>query len=782
MHLAGLILGWTLLGQMSDAAAAMPDRSSAATLVAQNDWSSSPGPAYGRRPAAGTGPGGASIRPPSLDAGSDSSSPGRTDRRRRPPEMVAEALRSPGGEISGKPLALLAAVSSGADRRQQFEIVLTYWRLAEAVADYHYCLNHAKTLDSLGPFGGTGFGGMRGDDAAMAAARADAAAQTQEAQLGLLRAQYELAALMRAAAGTPLPLPADRPHVGPYRTDFKAMFADRTPPEPARLADRILPVQWRQVDQQATAVQAAEDALAATQDDYRGGRGAAAVVACSRELLRQQRALMRAVCAYNRNIADYKFSVVGPAATPQELVGGLIITADTPPAARPPSGDARAVRPASAEEPLHPETFRRPPQGEPTLAPPRGELSGSADSDPRVPPAEPVPPDRVPLAKPVPPDAAPSDRLQPVSGGEPHLAPPLAPAGREPADIPETRVVPVEAQTPATDPFPRSTTPSSTARVPLAKPVPAGPAGPSLRTAGKLQGLDPLSSDDGGRGGAYPAGARGADAGLGARPDAAGARYAALVAASPAARTKQLTAGIYADLGAPAGAGKPISLIECLYRANSDRLSTIKAYWLLRQRQAQYRTLLDQKEMLAAIEQTVVGHRSDTTGAADMLRLQSARMATEAAISQAQVALIEAQYALALRIGTVAETAWPLASTAPHTGSYLLKQRLQPPGVIQSWPVQRLIATIPRLTDAIMGRASAVVEADSARTAAIDGYRSGRPGIDAVLAAIAGQTEETSALLTCVTEYNAAIAEYSLTVLQPGCPADKLAASLVMKP
>ena len=214
---------------------------------------------------------------------------------------------------------------------------------------------------------------------------------------------------------------------------------------------------------------------------------------------------------------------------------------------------------------------------------------------------------------------------------------------------------------------------------------------------------------------------------------------------------------------------------------NSDRLSTIKAYWLLRQRQAQYRTLLDQKEMLAAIEQTVVGHRSDTTGEADMLRLQSARMATEAAISQAKVALIEAQYALALRIGTVAETAWPLASTAPHTGSYLLKQRLQPPGVIQSWPVQRLIATIPRLTDAIMGRASAVVEADSARTAAIDGYRSGRPGIDAVLAAIAGQTEETSALLTCVTEYNAAIASL-LDGAAARLSADKLAASLVMKP
>ena len=340
--------------------------------------------------------------------------PAATLRRPAAPTAAAPAgngrrgVRSPGGEISGKPLALLAAVSSGADRRQQFEIVLTYWRLAEAVADYHYCLNHAKTLDSLGPFGGTGFGGMRGDDAAMAAARANAAAQTQEAQLGLLRAQYELAALMRAAAGTPLPLPADRPHVGPYRTDFKAMFADRTPPEPARLADRILPVQWRQVDQQATAVQAAEDALAATQDDYRGGRGAAAVVACSRELLRQQRAVntQAAPTIGTSPITSFRWSVPRPR---RKLVGGLIITADTPPAARPPSGDARAVRPASAEEPLHPETFRRPPQGEPTLAPPRGELSGSADSDPRVPPAEPVPPDRVPLAKPVPPDAAPSD-------------------------------------------------------------------------------------------------------------------------------------------------------------------------------------------------------------------------------------------------------------------------------------------------------------------------------------------------------------------------------------
>ena len=379
MHVAGLILGWTLLGQMTYPAAAMPDRArrdpvGAGPVVGPRR--SALRPRAGRRravrgraddrpgrPAAPTG--GASIRPPSFDAGSDSSLPGRTDQRRAP-EMVAEAMRLPGGESSGKPLALLAAVSSGADRRQQFEIVLAYWRLVQAVAEYHDCLDHARTLDSFAALGGMGMaGGTRGEDAAMLAARADAAAQTQEAQLGLLRGQYELAAVIRSPAGTPLPLPADRPHVGPYRTDFKSLFADRTPPEPVRLAERILPVQWRQVDQQATAQQAAEDALAATEDDYRRGRGGGAVVAtCSRELLRQQRALMGGVCAYNRDIADYVFSVIGPAVTPQELVGRLIITADTP-AARPSGGDARAVRPATPKS----RSIRRPSGGRDRTSP-----------------------------------------------------------------------------------------------------------------------------------------------------------------------------------------------------------------------------------------------------------------------------------------------------------------------------------------------------------------------------------------------------------------------------
>ena len=238
---------------------------------------------------------------------------------------------------------------------------------------------------------------------------------------------------------------------------------------------------------------------------------------CSRELLRQQRALMGGVCAYNRNIADYKFSVVGPAATPQELVGGLIITADTPPAARPPSrrcagraaGQRRRAAPSGDVPPATGRTS-------PTLAPPRDE-SGSAGSGPRVPPAEPVPPDRVPLAKPVPPDAAPSDRLQPVAAASPTSRRPCA-RRREPADIPETRMVPVE----------RGRRPPIRFRNPprhrpprvchwLSQCPPGQPVLPW--TTRKLQGLDPLSPDDSGRGGALsaPAPVRPTPASAGAR-------------------------------------------------------------------------------------------------------------------------------------------------------------------------------------------------------------------------------------------------------------------------
>ena len=155
--------------------------------------------------------------------------------------------------------------------------------------------------------------------------------------------------------------------------------------------------------------------------------------------------------------------------------------------------------------------------------------------------------------------------------------------------------------------------------------------------------------------------------------------YPALRDTQPAVRAKQLTVALHWDRSLPEGAGKPISLADCMLReAGGDRRATIEAYWLVRQRAAEYQVLVQQSEMLEALMPVVLERRSQPSGPAEMLRLHAAQTAAQAATREAQVALLEAQYALAQRIGAMADAAWPLASTVPHSGSYLLKLDAQP--------------------------------------------------------------------------------------------------------
>ena len=149
---------------------------------------------------------------------------------------------------------------------------------------------------------------------------------------------------------------------------------------------------------------------------------------------------------------------------------------------------------------------------------------------------------------------------------------------------------------------------------------------------------------------------------------------------------------------------------------------------------------------------------------------------------EAHVRLVEAQYALALRIGAVADADWPLASTVPHSGSYQLKIEAQPQRLTESWPVRRLAVTIPGLGENVQQRAAAVVDADAARVAAAQKYTAGNGTIDQLIAGVTDQTEQTMAFLEAMAAYNRAIAEYATTVFPPDAPADKLAASLVTKP
>ena len=643
----------------------------------------------------------------------------------RPPTMVAEAILLPAGSnLTGQPLDLLTVLKLTADRRQQLECVRAYWRLAQAVAEYRYCFNQVQGLAQVKA--------RSGDGPLLRSSQAAAAAQLREAELDAVRAQQDLAALLRLPAGAALPLPADRPHVGAYRTMFNELFATQTPPESARLAEKTLPLQRQVIDDQAAAVEAAEDALAAVAEDYQTGRAnAAAVLSCSGQLLVQQRAFIRSACGYNRNIADYGLSVMPPETTPQTLVAVLIGPAQ--PAVAPAAGSGPAVQPAGATEPIPSSpTKLQPVRNEPTLAPPRSRY----DSAP----------------------ATPGDRWK---GSEPTPAPPRETPPATPADVPATPLVPVD---PA---------PSFVAASPSSPPEP--------RTTNKPVRRLPLLAEGSGFG-VQGSNATNQQSEI-ANHQFASPMYPALVNASPTVRAKQLAIALHWDHSLPEGQGKSISLMDCLLRdPGSDRQTTINAYWLVRQRAAHYQLLLQQAEFLDALVPVALDRRNEPSGRADMLRLNAAQLATKAEAAEARVALVEAQYALALRIGAVADALWPLASTIPHSGSYQLRLDAQPRGLADSRPVRRLAAAVPALSESVQQHATATVEADQARVAAAEKYRAGAAAIDEALDGVAMQTEQSTAFLDSLTAYNRAIAEYALTVLPPATPADQLVASLVVKP
>jgi hypothetical protein len=279
--------------------------------------------------------------------------------------MMTEALASRAGTaLSGQPLTLAAALGATADRRQQWEVTQAYWRLVDAVALYHFCLDHEKQLSQ--------WTGRPENALLLRTAQASSLAALREAESRAVGAQHELAALLSMPVNMPLPLPADRPHVGPYRTNINELFGTGALPPRAKLIDQTLPYLRRAIDVRASAVTAADEATAAAVAAYQAGRGdLSTALLCAAESHRQRRAFVDLVCRYNDQIADYALNVANVNISGAAVVGMLI---------GPPRNQ---VRPTSYEDdgtgmsrPAMSPTLARPPassQQEPTAAPPRAQ-------------------------------------------------------------------------------------------------------------------------------------------------------------------------------------------------------------------------------------------------------------------------------------------------------------------------------------------------------------------------------------------------------------------------
>ena len=659
-----------------------------------------------------------------------------------PPEMIAQAMELPtGAELTGRPLTLVEALSSARDSRRQLDVTHAYWQLAAMVAEYNLRHRQSAILASLKA--------RAGDEAMLRTARAAADASLGEARLAVVAAQHELAQRASLPTAELLPLPMDRPHVGPYRTHFTELFSGRPAPSRSRLIDRTLPIRQRAIDRRAEAVRAAEESLAATQKAYGLAQvDLEAVLSAMTQLGHQRRAFVRSVCDYNHDIADYVVAVLRRPTKPAALVAMLIKPMHPIPEPAVPGG-VLGGNPAG--------------RNLPTLAPSQHPVRQAGNIESIAPPAgSTVRPWADPKPVPIPSDAA-----------HGKSAPTLAPPSQA---TPSRRAMPPTDDGPSDTPTPASTrelfSPPDEIQplVPLRDEVepeekelpklPVLPVAPSLGDSPKptLRATNKPVTES-------------RTSGL----------YPALVDASPAARAKQLAAALHWDRELPPNSGQTTTLANCLgMQTNGDRYGLIATYWQTRGRAAEYQVLSQQAQWLDGVA-PLLPDETFASGAPARNRLRAARLATDADLLDAHARLIESEFALTQLAGQPLDAPWLLPSTVPHSGEYRVKLDVQPRALAESWMLRRRAAMIPALGETVQKRALAVVEADTARAAEMTRVASGTASVDRLLECTYQQTDQTLAFLRTLTDYNRAIAEYVVAVLPRNIPTDELARSLVVR-
>jgi hypothetical protein len=629
--------------------------------------------------------------------------PVRPDSRQATPEeLVDRAISSTAtDEIPGEPLSLLAALSNVRGQAERIDVVHAYWRSTLALAKYGVALDENRQLTEL--------------NAGTALARS--ASRVETSRLAAIEAQRRLAQTSRLPRSTQLPMPSDRPHVRAYKTRFEEIFSTSVPTERVRLIDRKLPLRLQVVNVRASAVEAAEDALAALTDSYRAKEAdLASVTATVGELARQRRAYLEAVCDYNHEIANYALSIVGQEITGRQLVATLIDVERNAPVVEPRQGGANETRRQSDVQRAE------------FVAPLDTDKEGFWEPTPAVegPPRIISPPaagDEKPPAIPLPTRETASDRE--ATGG-------WAPV-REMARPPKGALEYGQAggsQSPMTSLDNSSTAKSrSSARLPLV---------PVERTVFRL----PL--DDGSAAAIEPS-----------------ARYSDLLDAEPAIQAGRLVTDLLPNLEETFDDCQPVDLRDCLAdRSVEDCQGVINAYWLTRLRACEYQVSASRVEHLRELVPIALGRTSEPLGSEDMLRLHATRLSSDADVLEAHARLLDAQYELTLAVERPLDSPWLLPRISPRCGRYPLKLDAQPRSLAESWPIRRLAVTIPTLSEAVMSRASAVVEADAARSNAVGQFADGTLSVDTAMGKIQKQSEHTLAFLDTVTAYNQSIAEY----------------------
>lgn len=245
--------------------------------------------------------------------------PVHTSDNRPANRLLAQSVQIPAGEgLAGQPVTLEQAIAKTTTAAGRKQAISDYWNLAVAMREYYLAVRETRFLVGLPIPQSTH------QKAVLNAAQTAAAADERKAQLTALNAQHDLSG-SAALATTELPLPADTPFIGAYRTHFDTLRARDAVPARLGRIDSTLPVVLQLVDSQAEAIIASEQAVNELNQAYSSGQvSLTRLLEAHTQLRTQRREFLASVGKYNQQIAEYAITVAGNRLNSQRIVGMLI--------------------------------------------------------------------------------------------------------------------------------------------------------------------------------------------------------------------------------------------------------------------------------------------------------------------------------------------------------------------------------------------------------------------------------------------------------------------------
>lgn len=220
--------------------------------------------------------------------------------------------------------------------------------------------------------------------------------------------------------------------------------------------------------------------------------------------------------------------------------------------------------------------------------------------------------------------------------------------------------------------------------------------------------------------------------------------------------------------------GQRWPLVDALARSRDrqQQLRITQVYWKLAGAQADYHFARDLSQRLWRV----------TERHAEQPAVQSARHSAEAAVDDAETAVVAAQHELAEQMNLRPDEPLPLAIDRPHVGEYrtyfdsLFAGRTPPPRL---WLTHR---SLPIRRKAIDLHGEAILSAQDALDATIEEFERRAVDLTTLLAAFEEFDRERRAFVAAVRDYNQDIAEYAMAVAAPGANGDRLVAMLIKTP